>query len=175
MAKRKPRYRRQPATRRDLVTHNRNIGAPLSRNQSYGCGLTEDCQPAALFPCEMNESHALSFNNEGLVGGVPETPKEPPRKTCGCLRPWSNDRGLSQRCLFFFVIRRGTHSGPRQTRSSFKRRMPGCQPGDAGASPAGRTNFQYSIRRASAAQFDLQNRTSSGRHRDAVPFFGPLD
>ena len=63
-----------------------------------------------------------------------------------------------QRCLFFFVVSgagvttRAAHSArpstnpqyslPPPRRSSFKSRMPECQSGDAGASPADRTNFQ---------------------------------
>src|SRR5438046_84536 len=63
-----------------------------------------------------------------------------------------------QRCLFFFVVSgagvttRAAHSArpstnphysfPPPRRSSFKSRMPECQSGDAGASPADRTKFQ---------------------------------
>ena len=52
-----------------------------------------------------------------------------------------------QRCSFFIVV---SGAGPwiirlscaALSRSSFKSRMPECQSGDAGASPADRTNFQ---------------------------------
>jgi hypothetical protein len=62
-------------------------------------------------------------------------------------------------------------------RSSFKSRTPECQSGDAGAIPAGRTNFQKPTEPHNVcggrqlAQFGLQNRTGSGQHRDAVPLF----
>ena len=82
-----------------------------------------------------------------------------------------------QRCLFFFVVcgagalvaARAAHS-----RSSFKSRMPECQSGDAGASPADRTIFQILTQRDGGrqlAQQSLQNLAGSGQHRDAVPLF----
>ena len=47
-----------------------------------------------------------------------------------------------QRCLFFFVVSgAGVTTRAAHSRSSFKSRMPECQSGDAGASPAERTNF----------------------------------
>ena len=56
---------------------------------------------------------------------MPETPKDPPRNFPAGASP-SPDW---QRCLFLSI----------HVRPSFKSRIPGCQPGDAGASPAGRT------------------------------------
>jgi hypothetical protein len=62
------------------------------------------------------------------------------------------------------------------SRSSSNSKMPECQSGDAGASPADRTIFQnptiethevYGGRQL--AQLGLQNLAGSGRHRDAVP------
>lgn len=48
-----------------------------------------------------------------------------------------------QRCLFFFVVcGAGVTTRAAHSRSSFKSRMPECQSGDAGASPAERTIFQ---------------------------------
>lgn len=48
-----------------------------------------------------------------------------------------------QRCLFFFVVSgAGVTTRAAHLRSSFKSKMPECQSGDAGASPADRTNFQ---------------------------------
>ena len=80
-----------------------------------------------------------------------------------------------QRCLFFFVVSgagalvatRAAHS-----RSSSKSKMPERHSGDAGASPADRSNFrnlQHSGRQL--AQLGLQNLAGSGQHRDAVPLF----
>jgi hypothetical protein len=47
-----------------------------------------------------------------------------------------------QRCLFFFVVcGAGVTARAAHSRSSFKSRMPECQSGDAGASPAERTIF----------------------------------
>ena len=47
-----------------------------------------------------------------------------------------------QRCLFFFVVcGAGVKTRAAHSRSSFKSRMPECQSGDAGASPAERTIF----------------------------------
>jgi hypothetical protein len=47
-----------------------------------------------------------------------------------------------QRCLFFFVVcGAGVTTRAAHSRSSFKSRMPECQSGDAGASPAERTIF----------------------------------
>ena len=47
-----------------------------------------------------------------------------------------------QRCLFFFVVcGAGVTTRAAHSRSSFKSRMPECQSGDAGASPADRSTF----------------------------------
>ena len=74
-----------------------------------------------------------------------------------------------QRCLFFFVVSgAGVTTRAAHLRSSFKSRMPGCQPGDAGAIPADRTNFPTHGGRQLAQQ-SLQNSAGSGQHRDAVP------
>ncbi len=63
-------------------------------------------------------------------------------------------------------------------RSSFKSRTPECQSGDAGATPADRTNFQKPTIKThnvcgvrQLAQQSLQNSAGSGQHRDAVPLF----
>ena len=45
--------------------------------------------------------------------------------------------------VLFCRKRRGCHNPRRILRSSFKRRMPECQSGDAGAIPADRTIFKY--------------------------------
>ena len=70
-----------------------------------------------------------------------------------------------QRCLFFFVVcGAGVTARAAHSRSSFKSRMPECQSGDAGASPAERTNFlQHGGRQL--AQQSLQNSAGSGQHR----------
>ena len=82
-----------------------------------------------------------------------------------------------QRCLFFFVVcGAGVTTRAAHSRSSFKSRMPECQSGDAGASPADRTNFQIPTIDThnvcggrQLAQLGLQNLAGSGQHRDAVP------
>ena len=84
-----------------------------------------------------------------------------------------------QRCLFFFVVGgAGITARAAQLWSSFKSRMPECQSGDAGASPADRTNFQIPTIEThnvcggrQLAQQSLQNSACSGQHRDAVPLF----
>ena len=84
-----------------------------------------------------------------------------------------------QRCLFFFVVcGAGNAARAAHSRSSFKSRTPECQSGDAGAIPAGRTNFQKPTIKThnvcgvrQLAQQSLQNSAGSGQHRDAVPLF----
>ena len=78
-----------------------------------------------------------------------------------------------QRCLFFFVVcGAGVTTRAAHSRSSFKSRMPECQSGDAGASPAERTIFRYPQHSGhQLAQQSLQNSAGSGQHRDAVPLF----
>ena len=80
-----------------------------------------------------------------------------------------------QRCLFFFVVcgagalvaARAAH-----LRSSSKSKIPERHSGDAGASPADRSNFQYPQHSGrQLAQQSLQNSAGSGQHRDAVPLF----
>ena len=57
-----------------------------------------------------------------------------------------------QRCLFFFVVcGAGVTTRAAHSRSSFKSRMPECQSGDAGASPAERTIFQIPTTRRAPA------------------------
>jgi hypothetical protein len=77
------------------------------------------------------------------MGGVPETPKDPPRKSSGCARLLATS-SWGQRCSFFSG---GWHNGSSfrcasYLRPSFNSRIPECQSGDAGANPADRTNFQ---------------------------------
>ena len=78
-----------------------------------------------------------------------------------------------QRCLFFFVVcGAGVCARAAHLRSSSKSRTPECQSGDAGASPADRTNFQNPQHGGrQLAQLGLQNLAGSGQHRDAVPLF----
>lgn len=84
-----------------------------------------------------------------VMGGVPETPKDPPRNFPAGASP-SPDW---QRCLFSFLT----------MRSSSNSRIPDIHPGNAGASPAGRTIFQvFTTRRASACAARFPNPCGSG-------------
>jgi hypothetical protein len=38
----------------------------------------------SLLLFKANKTHAQNFHTRGFAGGVPETPKDPPRKTSGC-------------------------------------------------------------------------------------------
>ena len=94
--------------------------------------------------------------------------------SCGCELKFRVGSGVCSFCR----RRRGRHNPRRISRSSFKSRMPECQSGDAGASPADRTNFQIPIIEThnvcggrQLAQQSLQNSAGSGQHRDAVPLF----
>ncbi len=122
-------------------------------------------------------------------GGVPETPKDR-RETESC-GPSTLLQSAGAVFVLFCRQRRGLYNPRRSLRSSFKSRMPECQrtarqrfhlkprsahcmpperqSGDAGASPAERTNFQHGGRQL--AQLGLQNLAGSGQHRDAVPIF----
>lgn len=129
-------------------------------------------RPSDLTPARCNPT-PQTFHSKGFPGGVPETPKDPPRNTSGCLSSVPPGTHGWQRCLFFdpgsdagVVV----SSGPRRAfihrvrriarskkervrpnepashlRSSFKSRMSECQSDDAGANPADRTIFQETI------------------------------
>ena len=78
-----------------------------------------------------------------------------------------------QRCLFFFVVcGAGVTTRAAHSRSSSKSKIPERHSGDAGASPADRSNFQNPQHGGrQLAQQSLQNSAGSGQHRDAVPIF----
>lgn len=93
------------------------------------------------------------------------------------IRRETNPAGVSSKeltAVFVLFCRSGTGApcrGPcrHSLRSSFKSRMPVCQSGDAGASPAVRTISPDTRGECQPAQRSLQNSAGPGQHRDAVP------
>lgn len=93
-----------------------------------------------------------------VMGGVPETPKDPPRNHPAGASP-SPDW---QRCLFSFFT----------MWSSSDSRITDFHSRNAGVSPAARPIFQLPQHGGrQLAQRGLQNLAGSGQHRDAVPIF----
>lgn len=154
-------------------------------------------RPSDLTPARCNPT-PQTFHSKGFPGGVPETPKDPPRNTSGCLSSVPPGTHGWQRCLFFdpgsdagVVV----SSGPRRAfihrvrriarskkervrpnepaphlRSSFKSRMSECQSDDAGASPADRTIFKKpSTHGGRQRAAESPKLSHSGQHRIAVP------
>lgn len=78
-----------------------------------------------------------------------------------------------QRCLFFLsYAARVSQPAPLIRGHRPRAKIPERHSGDAGASPADRSNFQNPQHGGrQLAQQSLQNSAGSGQHRDAVPLF----
>ena len=120
---------------RDTVTSTGAVCQQLERSQP----LSRRYEPIPR--------STFNLNYRGFLGGVPVKHRKIRRVNPAGVSSVRSNECWRQRCLFFFVI--GGAGALQvlfcaaQLRSSFKSRMPGCQPGDAGAIPADRTNFQH--------------------------------
>ncbi len=87
-----------------------------------------------------------SFNYKGFMGGVPVKHRKIRRVNPAGVSGFLITRSLEAAVFVLLSFRRRgctpVSCRAASLRSSFKSRMPGRQPGDAGAIPADRTNFQ---------------------------------
>ena len=110
--------------------------------------------PHATFaPVRYDYVPRQDFNYKGFVGGVPVKHRKIRRVNPAGVSGLLNNGGLEAAVFVLFIVSAArVHIVTFRAallRSSFKSRMPECQPGDAGAIPADRTNFQ-NTRRAPA-------------------------
>ena len=108
------------------------------------------------------------FQSEGFAGGVPETPKDPPRNPVGVFN--EEDSGV---CSFFVVCGAGTSA---RVAICGHRPRAGCLVANQAMPVQFRLTapfFQNPIQQHGGrqlAQQSLQNSAGSGQHRDAVLF-----
>jgi hypothetical protein len=125
---------------------------------------------------DLTSLRVITRGFEGLLEGVPETPKDPPRNVFPRVRPFRKEGW--QRCLFFGGPCRRWRHGPVSSRRAQAGKDPDKTGLPAGASARPVLIYLEPPRQIRAAPFfftagasargDLQNPAGPGRHRHAV-------